>query len=155
MGVYRRADSDTYWMSLISEGIRARRDTGVQDRKVAEEIFAGWQVQLARERWLGIPAPTPAHTVQNLIVEYAAKVTPRKSPDSQYRDRLVLARFTKCWGTIPVDKLSNKMLEDYLAERLETVTLATASKSWGSSNRPIPEPCVGAGSRSHRFGASR
>ena len=131
MGVYRRADSDTYWMSLISEGTRARRDTGVQDRKVAEEIFAAWQVQLARERWLGIPALKPAHTVQNLIAEYAAKVTPRKSPDSQYRDRLVLTRFTKCWGAIPVEKLSNKMLEDYLAERLETVTLATTSKELG------------------------
>ena len=30
-----------------------------------------------------------------------------------------------------MDKLSNKMLEDYLAERLETVTLATASKELG------------------------
>ena len=41
-------------MSLVIDGKRSRQDTGVQDRKVAGEIFAGWQVQLARERWLGL-----------------------------------------------------------------------------------------------------
>ena len=131
MGVYRRADSDTFWMSFISEGTRARRDTGVQDRKVAEEIFAAWQVQLARERWLGIPAPKPQHTVQELVAEYRAKITPRKAPASQRRDHFVLTRFTKRWGTMALDHLSSKMLEDYQTERLHDVTWATVSKELG------------------------
>ena len=131
MGVYRRADSDTYWMSLIHEGTRVRRDTGVQDRKVAEEIFAAWQVQLARERWLGIPVPKPQHTVRELVAEYTAKVTPRKAPASQRRDHFVLTRLTKRWGTMTLDRLSSKMLEDYLTERLGEVTLATVSKELG------------------------
>jgi len=131
MGVYRRTDTETYWMSLVMDGTRRRQDTGVQDRKVAGEIFAAWQVQLARERWLGIPAVKPQHTVRELLTEYAAKVTPRKSPASQQRDRVVLARFTTRWGTIALDHLSSKTLEDYLTERLHDVTFATVSKELG------------------------
>ncbi len=103
MGVYRRTDAATYWMSLVMDGTRLRQDTGVQDRTVAGEIFAAWQVQLARARWLGLPAPTPQHTVQDLLTEYRAKVTPRKSPASQRRDHVVLERFRKRWGALGLD----------------------------------------------------
>jgi hypothetical protein len=48
MGVYRRADCKTYWMTLMIDGQRVRQDTGVPQRKVAEEIFAAWQVHIAR-----------------------------------------------------------------------------------------------------------
>lgn len=131
MGVYRRSDADTYWMSLVIDGKRLRQDTGVQDRTVAGEIFAAWQVQMARSRWLGLPAPTPQHTVQELLAEYTAKVTPRKSPASQQRDHVVLERFRKRWGALDLDQLSNKTVEDYLTERLHDVTLATVSKELG------------------------
>jgi integrase len=131
MGVYRRSDAETYWMSLVSEGMRLRQDTGVQDRRVAGEIFAAWQVQLARARWLGVPAPHPTHTVQELIAEYLATVTPRKSPASQRRDHVVLEGFKKRWGALGLDQLRHKTVEDYLTERLHAVTLATVSKELG------------------------
>ena len=118
-------------MSLVINGKRSRQDTGVQDRKVAAEIFAAWQVQLARERWLGIPAPKTQHTVQELVAEYRVKVTPRKAATSQRRDHVVLTRFTQRWGTVALDHLSSKMLEDYQTERLHDVTWATVSKKLG------------------------
>ncbi|HXC66615.1 MAG TPA: site-specific integrase, partial [Nitrospiraceae bacterium] len=102
-----------------------------KDRRVAGEIFAAWQVQVARAKWLGLPAPTPQHTVQDLLREYAAKVTPRKSPASQRRDHVVLEQFGKRWGTLALDQLRTKTLEDYLSERLQDVTLATVSKELG------------------------
>jgi hypothetical protein len=131
MGVYRRPDSDTYWMSLKIQGERQRQDTGVRDRKVAQEIFAAWQVQLARERWLGIPPPPLRHTVNELLMEYEAKVTSRKSVDSQRRDRGVLTRFKTLWGGCRLEDLGAKRLEDYLADRLEDVSFASASKELG------------------------
>jgi integrase len=131
MGVYRRHDSSTYWMSLVIDGTRLRQDTGVQDRTVEGEIFAAWQVQLARARWLGLPTPTPQHTIHELVTEYRMKVTPRKSPASQQRDHVVLEQFGKRWGALALDQLRTKMLEDYLTERLQDVTLATVSKELG------------------------
>ena len=108
-----------------------RQDTGVQSRKVAGEIFAAWQVQVARDRWLGVPTPTPTHTVQELVTEYLATVTPRMAPASQRRDHVVLAQFSKRWRTLGLDQLRPKTLEDYLAARLHYVTLATVSKELG------------------------
>jgi len=98
MGVYRRTDAETYWMSLVIDGKRLRQNTGVQDRTVAGEIFAARQVQLARARWLGVPTPTPQHTVHELLTEYTAKVTPRKSPASQRRDPRGLGAIQEALG---------------------------------------------------------
>ena len=145
MGVYRRTDAETYWMSLVMDGTRRREDTGVQDRKVAGEIFAAWQVQLARERWLGIPVQKPQHTVQDLVAEYLAKVTPRKAPASQQRDHAVLERFRQRWGALGLDQLHNKTVEDYLTERLQDVTLATVSKELGILKSAYARAALGLG----------
>ena len=79
----------------------------------------------------GLPAPTPQHTIHELVTEYRLKVTPRKSPASQRRDHVVLERFNKRWGTLDLDQLRTKTVEDYLTERLHDVTLATVSKELG------------------------
>jgi integrase len=42
-----------------------------------------------------------------------------------------LEQFGKRWGTLPLDQLRTKTLEDYLTERLQDVTLATVSKELG------------------------
>ena len=83
MGVYPRTDSQTYWMSVKMDGVRFRRNTGVRHRKAADEIFAAWMVQLARERCAGAVQPTHRHTVAELLAEYLQKVTPCKSTHSQ------------------------------------------------------------------------
>jgi len=64
-------------------------------------------------------------------MEYEAKVTPRKSADSQRRDRGVLTRFKVLWGTCRLEDVGAKRLKDYLADRLEDVTFASASKELG------------------------
>jgi hypothetical protein len=147
MGVYRRNDSTTYWMSLVIEGKRVRQDTGVQDRRVAGDIFAAWQVQLARAKWLGLPAPTPQPTIDELVTEYRMKVTPRKSPASQRRDHVVLERFRTKWGALHLDQLRTKTVEDYLTERLQHVTLATVSKELGVLKSAMGARCAGTGCR--------
>ncbi len=131
MGVYQRSDSPTYWMSLQVNGRRVRLNTMVQDRRLAEEIFSAWKVEQARIRWFGAPPPEQDHTVQDLLEEYLAKVTPRKSPDSQRRDHGVLTRLSEEWGALTLEELDAKMIEDYMAERLEEVSFATVSKEVG------------------------
>ena len=114
MGVYRRSDSPTWWMSLQVEQRRVRLNTGVEDRRLAEEIFAAWKVEVARERWLGARPPDQHYTVKDLIDKYLALVTPRKAPDSQRRDRSVLESFRMRWGSLRLCDLSTDMIEEYL-----------------------------------------
>ena len=113
------------------DGKRRRLNTGISDRRVAEELFAGWKVELARERWLG-----PAHVgsdrlVHELIREYLAKVTPRKSLDSQRRDHVVLGHLPKAWDNLLLSELTPKLIDDYMSARLESVSFATVSKELG------------------------
>jgi len=131
MGIYLRPDSPHYWMSLQVKGTRRRLNTGISDRRVAEELFAGWKVELARERWLGPAQIEPDRLVNELMREYLMKVTPRKSLDSQRRDHLVFRHLPKEWATLLVRELTPKMIDDYMSARLKTVCFATLSKELG------------------------
>ncbi len=108
MGVYRRRDSPTWWMSLQTAGQRVRMNTGVTDHRVAKDLFAAWQAETARTRWLGPPPPDHDHRIDELITEYLKTITPRKAPDSQRRDRGVLGRFREEWGSLNLGDLSPK-----------------------------------------------
>jgi integrase len=131
MGIYRRPDSPHYWMSLQVKGTRHRLNTGISDRRIAEELLAGWKVELARERWLG-PAPAePDCVLSELLREYLVKVTPRKSLDSQRRDHVVFGHLPTEWGNLLLGELTHKMLDDYMSDRLQTVCFATVSKELG------------------------
>jgi hypothetical protein len=118
-------------MSLQVEHRRVRLNTGVEDRRLAEEIYAAWKVEVARERWLGPRPSDQQFTVADLIDKYLALVTPRKAPDSQRRDRSVLADFIKRWGSLLIGDLTTDMIEEYLMTRLTHVTYGTASKELG------------------------
>ena len=131
MGIYRRPDSPTWWMSLQVNGQRIRLNTMVEDRQLAKDLFCAWKAEVARTRWLGAPNPDGDHIVAELITQYLKMVTPRKSSDSQQRDRIILARFTTRWGTLLVRDLTALLIEEYLAERLVQVSFATVSKELG------------------------
>lgn len=131
MGIYRRPDSRTWWMSLQVNGQRVRLNTMVEDRQLAEECWCAWKTEIARTRWLGAPTPDGDHTVTELIARYLKTATIRKSVVSQQRDRLILERFTTRWGNLVLRDLTSMLIEEYLAERLAQVSFATLSKELG------------------------
>ena len=131
MGIYRRPDSPTWWMSLQLNGQRVRLNTLVEDRQLAEEFFCAWKTEIARARWLGAPTPDGNHTVAELIAQYLRMVSPRKSSGSQERDRISLARFATRWGKLLLRDLTTLMIEEYLAERIAQVSFASVSKELG------------------------
>ena len=131
MGIYLRPDSPHYWMSLQVHGTRHRVNTGISDRRVAEEVFSAWKVELARERWLGPARAESDRLLKELIREYLVKVTPRKSLDSQRRDHLVFRHLPKAWENILLGELTHKMVDDYRSDRMQSVCFATVSKELG------------------------
>ena len=131
MGIYRRSDSPTWWMSLQVHGRRVRVNTMVEDRPLAEEFFCAWKTEVARTRWLGAPSPDGDHTVAELIAYYVKMVSSRKSVGSKQRDRLILARFVTRWGALLLRDLTTLQIEEYMAERRAQVSYATISKELG------------------------
>jgi hypothetical protein len=131
MGIYRRPDSPTLWMSLQIDGHRVRINTMVEDGQLAKELFSAWKAEVARTRWLGAPPSDTDHTVGDLIVQYLKMVTPRKSLHSRRRDKAVFKRFAMRWGTLLLGELNPLLIEEFLAERGERVCFATVSKELG------------------------
>jgi len=113
-------------------GERIRMSTQTSDLRLAQEIFAAWQVELARTRWLGPRPVDQDHTVEHLVQQYLTTVTPRKSFHSQRHDRRVLTRFSLMWGTQLVSDLSPETIEAYMVRRLKDVSLGTVSKVLGT-----------------------
>jgi integrase len=131
MGVYRRPDSPTWWMSLQLNGKRVRLNTMVENRQLAEDLLCAWKAEVARTRWLGAPPADADHTLADLIAQYLKMVTPRKSLHSRRRDQVVLARFARRWGALLLSELTPLLIEEYLAERTAHVQFATVSKELG------------------------
>ena len=131
MGIYRRPDSPTWWMSRQVNGQRVRLNTMVEDRQLAEEFLSAWKTEIARTRWLGAPAPDGDHTVAELTAQYVKTASSRKSVGSQQRDRLILAKFVIRWGNLLLRDLTTLLIEEYVAERLAQVSFATVSKELG------------------------
>lgn len=131
MGIYRRPDSPSWWMSLQLNGQRVRLNTMVEKRQLATELFSAWKTEIARARWLGEPPSDGDHTVADLIAQYLKVVTPRKSSHSQQRDHIILTRFATRWGTLLLRNLTTLLIEQYIAERSAQVSFATLSKELG------------------------
>jgi integrase len=131
VGIYRRPDSPTWWMSLQVNGQRVRVNTMVEDRQLADEFLCAWKTEVARTRWLGAPTPDGDHTVAELIAHYVKTASSRKSVGSQQRDRLILAKFVTRWGIVLLRDLTTLLIEEYVAERLAQVSFATISKELG------------------------
>jgi len=131
VGIYRRPDSPTWWMSFQVDGQRVRLNTMVEDGHLATELFCAWKADVARTRWLGAPPSDGDHTVAELIAQYLKTITPRKSSGSRRRDRVILAQFARRWGSLLVSELGALLIEEYLGERLAQVSFATASKELG------------------------
>ncbi|MEW6002250.1 MAG: site-specific integrase [Nitrospirota bacterium] len=54
MGLYRRPDSEIYWMSFAYNGRIYRKSTGTSDMKLAKKILAKVQTQIVEGKWFDI-----------------------------------------------------------------------------------------------------
>ena len=65
MGVYRRPDSPTWWMSLQVNGQRVRINTMVEDRRLAEDLFCAWKTRWRESVGSVPPPPTGSIPLRN------------------------------------------------------------------------------------------
>lgn len=57
MGLYRRKDARSWWLSFTVGGKLYRRPTETDNRKLAEKIFAKIQTQIVEGRWFDVERP--------------------------------------------------------------------------------------------------
>ena len=51
MGLYKRKDSSSYWMSYRAEGKKQQESTGTANKKLAQQIYAKRQTEVTEGKW--------------------------------------------------------------------------------------------------------
>ena len=120
MRLYKRKDSPNWWATWSDQnGKRIRRSSGTSDRKLAEALTASWVKDDFMEDHFG---KKPDLAFSEILLRYA-KALKRNNPEhfmdkNRYRIKFLAERF----GDFKVSELTFRVIQDFVDERLETVS---------------------------------
>lgn len=97
MGLYRRKDSDTWWMSFTYNGKQIRRSTETKDKKLAEKIYAKVLTTVAEGKWFDIDYSNQK-TLKEMIERYDKEYTIHRKYYSQKRERSIFKHLYSYFG---------------------------------------------------------
>ena len=126
MRIFKRNGSPNWWVTWNGQnGKRHRRSSGTDDRKLAEALAAKWIKEDFLAEHFGKKPDVP---FSEALIRYA-KAHKRDHPHSFKVDiRYRLKRLHERFGGRMLSELTLKVIQDYMDERLETVSQGTAQK---------------------------
>jgi integrase len=133
MGLFRRKDSQVWWMSYKANGKRLRESTGTANKKLAEKIFAKMLVDIQEGRWFENQAKKK--TLKEMIERYEKEYTESKGYYQKKRDKSVFKALYSFLGeNCTLEDVENK-IGGYEMFRKTTVKPATILKELGLLRR--------------------
>ena len=126
MQLYKRENSTKWWVTWRDkDGKRFRRSSGTADKKLAEALAASWTKEDFLEEHFG---KKPDIAFSEILLRYA-KALKRKNPEyfmdkDRYRIKFLKDKFEG----FNVSELTYRVIQDFVDERLETVSSGMALK---------------------------
>jgi len=117
VSLYRRKDSNIWWMSIKTGSKRIRESTGTENKRLAEKIHAKVITEIQEDRYFET-AKAKRITFREMAEKYISKY--EKSRDSHTLKRLLPA-----FGHLTLYEITTDLVSDYRSERLKTVKPAT------------------------------
>jgi integrase len=117
MGLFRRSQSQHYWMSFVANGKQYQRSTETADRKLAERIYAKIQTQITEDRWFDNDL-AKQHTLAELMDRYLLEVVSHKAPRTQETNKVQISHLLSFFGDITLDKVIPESISRYRSKRL-------------------------------------
>jgi hypothetical protein len=114
-----------WYIDYYVKGVRKRKKIG-PSKHVADLALAQVQVKIAKGEYLGLHEDKKI-TLAQFAEEYLAYARANKAPTSVKRDLISLVPLTKAL-TSYLSEITTKTVEEYKAQRLETVKPATVKK---------------------------
>ena len=131
MGLYRRKDSDLWWMSFTCGGRLFRRPTGTKNRKLAEKIFAKIQTQVTENKWFDIDH-TKQKTLSEMIERYDKEYSSQRKYYPRKRDKSVFKNLYSYFGeSCTLDEIEQKVGGYEQFRRAKGISPATVVKELG------------------------
>jgi hypothetical protein len=133
MGLYRRKDSQVWWMTYNANGKRHRDPTGTENKKLAEKIYAKMLVDLQEGKWFENQAKKK--TLKEMIERYTSEYTDSKGYHQKTRDKSIFKALYSFLGeNCTLGDVENK-IGGYEMFRKSKVKPATILKDLGLLRR--------------------
>ncbi len=117
MSLYRRKDSNIWWMSIKTGRMRIRQSTGTENTKLAEKIHAKVITEIEEDRYFET-AKAKRITFKEMVEKYMSKY-------EKSRDCHTLKQLLPAFGHLTLFETTTDIVSDYRSERLKTVKPAT------------------------------
>jgi len=117
MSLYRRKDSNIWWMSVKAAQTRIRQSTGTENKKLAEKIHAKVVTEIQEDRYFET-AKSKRKTFKEMTEKYISKY-------EKSRDCHTLKRVLPVFGHLTLFDITADLVSDYRGERLKTAKPAT------------------------------
>jgi len=116
MGIFKRKQSKTFWMSFTANSKQYQLSTQTQSRKLAEKIFAKVQTQLIEERWFDING-AKNRSFDDMMKNYFDKISDK--PSTLERKKDAFKHLEKFFSGITLSNISSDLVDDYKKKRLD------------------------------------
>lgn len=128
MGLYRRKDSQVYWMSFTVDGRMYRRSTETENRKLAEAILGKVKTQIVEGKWFDKIVESQI-TFRELTERYMKRYQKQRDPVSK-------KQLLPVFGDMPLTQIGINDVEDYINMRLSNgVKPSTVYKEFALGRR--------------------
>ncbi len=114
MGLYKRKDSQYYWMSFRIEGRKISESTRTANKKLAEKIHAKRLIEVIEGKWFGAAAK-PNLTMAEVFDRYLSEVSPQLSPTTDQRNAQMVKNLTAFFGKTLIRDVTASVVSDYKA----------------------------------------
>ncbi len=118
MGLYKRKDSQFYWMGFRINGKKVEESTKTKNKKLADQIHAKRLVEIAEGKWFG-KVTTPNVTMVEVFDRYLKEVSPNLSPTTDQRNIQMVKNLKAFLGDSLIKDVTPSIVSRYKAISLE------------------------------------
>lgn len=134
MGLYRRRDSQLYWMTFRVNGRKIYRSTGTSSKKLAEKIHAKTLLEIHENRWF--QHQVGKKTLKEMVERYDKGYTSNKAYYQKARDKSIFKHLYAHFGEHCTLEEIEYLIGDYeLRRTAKGVKPATVVKELGLLRR--------------------
>jgi len=118
VGLYKRSDSGTWWMTFSVNGKSYRRSTETSDDRLAKRIWGKLQGQIAEKKWFPETVALPEYTFRELATKYEEWARGRQRAFKTWK-QYVIKTLVSRYGDMYISgfnmSVAEQLQSDYLA----------------------------------------
>jgi len=117
MGLYRRKDSDVWWMSFTAHGRNYRKSTETTDKELARRVLRSIEGKIAEGKWF----PQAQEQLKNYVLSELAQKYLEWAEGRQKSARwkgFMIKQLVDEFGKVPLRQFNTQLVEQFQSKRL-------------------------------------